>query len=342
MLKSFLIVLVSLTVLNVKSEEEKKGWLREKIKARVIKRLEDKPAPEVNLTSSQKIEKSGTYTLSLKHGGLDRYFLIHVPPHFDATKALPLVVAMHGGGGDMNIQATDEYYKLISKSDAAGFVAVFPNGYSRFKSGQLATWNAGKCCGDARDKNIDDVGFIKAMLEQIQKQLNVDPKKIFATGMSNGAMMAYRLACEMPQTFKAIAAVAGTDNTVDCKPASNISILHIHAKDDDHVLFNGGSGKPFADDPSLVTDFNSVPNTIAKWVKMNNCEAAPKKVLEVEGAYCEKYSKCKSNTEVELCVTEKGAHSWPGGKKPRERGRSSASKAISANDVMWQFFSAQQ
>src|SRR5437763_1028874 len=81
--------------------------------------------------------------------------------------------------------------------------------------------------------------------EQISKpagQLNIDRTRIFATGMSNGGMMAYRLACDMPDVFKAIASVAGTDSTTACNPRSPIAILHIHAKDDDHVLFGGGAG----------------------------------------------------------------------------------------------------
>ncbi|MDN8872721.1 prolyl oligopeptidase family serine peptidase, partial [Staphylococcus aureus] len=86
-------------------------------------------------------------------------------------------------------------------------------------------------------------------------------KRVYATGMSNGGMMAYRLACEASDIFKAIAAVAGTDNTLSCTPAKPISILHIHAKDDDHVLFAGGAGKEAFRDLSQVTEFMSVPKT---------------------------------------------------------------------------------
>ncbi|MGZ3691426.1 MAG: extracellular catalytic domain type 1 short-chain-length polyhydroxyalkanoate depolymerase [Pseudobdellovibrio sp.] len=322
--------------------DEKKGWLREKIKERIVKRLEEQPAPEADSDTSKKIEKPGTYTFTIKQGVLDRYYMVHVPSGYSASKPVPLVVALHGGGGDMNIQATDEYYKFISKSDSAGFIAAFPNGFSHFKSGKLATWNAGKCCGDARDQKIDDVGFLKTVIEKIQKQLSIDSKRIFATGMSNGGIMAYRLACDMSETFRAIAPVAGTDNTTECKPVKAVSILHIHAQDDDHVLFNGGAGKPFGGDASKVTDFNSVPNTIEKWVKMNACEAKPQNVLKIEGASCEKYSKCKENSEIELCVTTTGGHSWPGGKKPRGMTGVAVSKAISATDMMWQFFSSQK
>ena len=152
--------------------------------------------------------------------------------------------------------------------------------------------------------------------------------------MSNGGMMSYRLACELPEVFKGIAAVAGTDGTTDCHPSKAVSILHIHAKDDDHVLFNGGAGSKAAE-KSKITDFTSVPATIEKWVKENKCSGI-KRILSVPGAYCDQYTVCKHGAKVQLCVTESGGHSWPGGKKPR--GQDETSKAISANDVIWIFF----
>jgi polyhydroxybutyrate depolymerase len=154
--------------------------------------------------------------------------------------------------------------------------------------------------------------------------------------MSNGGMMTYRLVCELSNVFKATASVAGTDNTSTCSPGKNISILHIHAKNDDHVLFNGGSGKSLDKTKAAVTDFTSVPATISKWVKTNACNETPKRVLEKKGAYCDLYIGCKDKTKVQLCVTETGAHSWPGGEKTR--GSEPPSQAISANDVMWDFF----
>jgi polyhydroxybutyrate depolymerase len=232
----------------------------------------------------------------------------------------------------MEYQATDKYYHLISKSEEAGFIAVFPNGYSRFRSGKLATWNAGICCGKARDENIDDVSVIKAVVADIKTRVNIDSNRIYANGMSNGGMMSYRLACEMTDTFAAIASVAGSDGTQSCKPNRPISILHIHALDDDHVLFNGGSGVK----SKTHADFVAVPDTIQKWVSMNNCNAAPQRVLEVKGAYCDLYKHCQNNTQVKLCVTKTGGHSWPGGTKVR--GNAAGSTAINANDIIWQFY----
>lgn len=330
-------ILVSTALTGFTQETKKESSLREKIKQRWLKKQHEKPAPEAEENPVAKIEKPGTHTFKIKHDGLDRYYVVFVPSAYTAKNPLPLLVAMHGGGGDMNLQASPEYYKLTPKAEKEGFIIAYPNGYSKLKSGKLATWNAGTCCGDARDKKIDDVGFIKKMISNLSTQLKIDQKRIFATGMSNGGLMAYRLACELPQLFKAVAAVAGTDNTLECKPEQPVSVLHIHAKNDDHVLFNGGAGKEAFGDRTKITEFTSVPATMAKWVKLNACEASPKRNLEEKQAYCETYSKCSNGTEVQLCVTETGGHSWPGGKKIR-RGKESPSTAISANDVMWNFF----
>jgi len=278
------------------------------------------------------IDSPGDYSLSMTHDGIARMYRVHVPHGYSPTKPTPMVLIFHGGGGNMDLQANDQYYGQISKSDSAGYVAVFPNGYSKLASGKFATWNAGNCCGAARDRDVDDVGFVREIVKHLKSQLNIDPNRIFADGMSNGGLFSYRLACEMSDTFKAIASVAGTDNTRTCTPTTPISILHIHAKDDDHVLYHGGAGK----ERDAVTSFVSVPDTMVKWSRLNGCNAVPKRVFETTGAYCEVYTQCRNNVEVKLCVTSTGGHSWPGGN--RVRGDQPGSTAISANDVIWDFF----
>jgi polyhydroxybutyrate depolymerase len=315
------------------------GTFRERLKQRWIKAQQDKPAPESSANTTSTIDKPGDYTFSIVHDGLTRLYRVHIPQRYSPATPAPLVVAFHGGGGDMNYMSTDKYYGLISKSEAKGFVVVFPNGFSKLNSGKFATWDAGTCCAGARDQNVDDVGFVRKIIGNLIHQLSIDRNQIYATGMSNGGMMTYRLACEMADTFKAVASVAGTDNTTNCTPKAPISILHIHAKNDDHVLYNGGAGKKFRD-MSKVSDFTSVPATIAKWVKLNSCNPTPQRVLITPGAYCDKYSHCQGNVAVQLCVTETGGHSWPGGTK--NRGDEPPSQAISADDVMWTFFTSTQ
>ena len=337
MIRFFIFFLVSALVLGIpiSTPSHAEGPLRAKIKQRMAEKDETAPAADV----AGKITKPGDYNFSITHQGIVRLYRVHVPLRYSPARAAPLVFAFHGGGGDMDYMAREELYGLTGASNKEGFVLVFPNGYSKFESGKFATWNAGTCCGDARDKKIDDVGFVKTMVGNISSQLNIDRTRIFATGMSNGGMMAHRLACELPDIFSAVASVAGTDSTTQCHPAQPVSVLHIHARNDTHVLFNGGAGEGSFRDESKVTDFTSVPETINRWVKRNQCVPTPQRTLEVAGAYCDLYSSCQGGVGGKLCVTEAGGHSWPGGRKPRG---DAPSKAISANDQIWTFFQGQK
>ena len=139
------------------------------------------------------IAATGDYRFSFVHDGITREYLVHVPRSYRPGHPAPVLIALHGGGGDADHQADDSNYRLISKSEQAGFIAVFPNGYSRF-GGILATWNAGSCCGGAQKSNVDDVGFIREVIHRMERQASIDPRRIFVTGMSNGAMMSWRLA----------------------------------------------------------------------------------------------------------------------------------------------------
>ena len=280
---------------------------------------------------------AGTHTLQLSHDGQQRKYLLHIPAGYDPERPAPLVLAFHGGGGHAEFMADEARYGLVGKAERAGFVVVFPNGYSRLPRGRFATWNAGGCCGNARDRGVDDVGFVRALVARVQSQLSIDGARVFATGMSNGGMLAHRLACEAPDVFRAVASVAGTDATSRCAPSRPVSVLHIHARNDTHVLFTGGAGEDAFRDASKVMDFVSVPETVARWVKRNQCAPAPRRLLDRPGAYCEAYSGCAGGVSVQLCVTEGGGHSWPGAKTVR-RGKEAASAALDANDAIWDFF----
>lgn len=309
------------------------AWAEGLLRQRLRERLEQRHTQTAPSTTP--LSQPGDHRLSLQHDGLTRHYLVHIPASYTGRQAVPLLVVLHGGGGSMEVQANDTAYGQISQSEKNGHIAVFPNGTSKLKSGKFATWNAGKCCADARDNQADDVGFIRRMVEQLTQSLNIDRDRIYATGMSNGGMLAYRLACEMADVFSAVAPVAGTDNTLQCQPSRAVSVLHIHARNDDRVLYEGGAG--FGQrSMDKVTAFKSVPSTVGEWVQHNHCARNPQRTLEVAGAYCERYSPCDAGTEVQLCVTDTGGHSWPGGSKARAK--EGPSQAISANEVMWSFF----
>jgi len=298
----------------------------------IMMRAEERRARQPDDPNATRLESPGDYRFSLVHGGLRRQYLVHVPRSYRGGPT-PMLIAMHGGGGDADFQADDARYRLISKSEQAGFIAVFPNGYSRMPSGILATWNAGNCCARAQAGDIDDVGFIRAVIGRIETQANIDRRRIFATGMSNGGMMSFRLACEAPE-IRAIAPVAASDNTRTCQPSRPVPVIQFHALDDDHVPFNGGKGA----NSLAQVDFNSVPASQAKWIALNRADPSPKRVLTMPGAHCDVHRAKPGGAPVELCVTDTGGHSWPGG--GNQQGRKEPSTAISANDLMWSFFSS--
>ncbi|MFZ1983509.1 MAG: PHB depolymerase family esterase [Desulfatitalea sp.] len=287
-------------------------------------------AAEAGRISSDFSLGPGEYTLKIAN---NRKYLLHIPASYSAARATPLVLFFHGGGGHMEQAAAD--YGWREKSEQEGFIVAFPNGSSPLPRQHLATWNAGECCAYARDENIDDVGFVRQVIADIERQVHIDAGKIFATGMSNGGMLVHRLACEMADIFQAVASVAGTDNTRGCNPCRPISVLHIHARDDTHVLFNGGAGKDAFRDESKVTSFTSVADTINRWIVRNKAEKTPRRVLGVPGAYGDLYTSKQNDARIELIVTETGGHSWPGGKAILGK---KPSQVIIANDVIWDFF----
>lgn len=275
----------------------------------------------------------GTHELRLTHAGQERRALVHVPARAAATPA-PLVLALHGGGGHAEFMADDERYGLVTAAERDGYVVVFPNGFSRLPGGRLATWNAGGCCGPARDRGSDDFSFLRALVERIAAEHPVDRARVLAVGMSNGGMMAYRLACEAADLVAGVVAVAGTEAYADatsCRPSRPVSVLHIHARDDTHVLFAGGAGPDAFRDRRAVMDFVSVPETVSRWRTRLGCRAEAEPVLERPGARCERHAGCRGGVELQLCVTDGGGHSWPGAEVVR-RGKAPASTALDANE----------
>jgi polyhydroxybutyrate depolymerase len=316
------------------------GPLRERLRDRLAERAAERAGPvepATRLSAGARITTPGRYEILLSHGGIDRMALVHVPASWRAAEASPLVMALHGGGGGAIYQANDQIYGLISKSEQAGFIAVFPNGISATPNGMLATWNAGACCAQARDENVDDVGFLRAVVADVSRRVQIQPQRVHAIGMSKGGMMAYRLACEAADVFRGIMAVAGTDNTTHCAPSKPVPVLHVHARNDDRVLYDGGAGEKFRRE-ELVADFVSVPATVGKWVELNHAANAPVRVLAVDGAWCDLHAAGADGAPVKLCVTATGGHSWPGGSK--DRGDEAPSSAVRANDLMWEFFSS--
>ena len=257
--------------------------------------------------------------------GDDRSVLVVQSDQLAAAKdpsPVPLVVALHGFQSDAEVMA--KVTALAAEAGQKNFVAAFGVGLDK-------SWNADLCCGASAAAGTDDVAYLRTMILTVEEQFPVDRSKVFFLGYSNGGMMAHRLACDASDLFTAITAVAGTDNTRDCHPSRPVSVLHIHARDDERVLFNGGAGQP----SKQVTDFTSVADSTSRWVQRNGCQPTPRTVLQAPGARCVEHEGCQGGSRVRLCVTETGGHSWPGGGKVLgTRG----SQALSATTEMEHFF----
>lgn len=264
--------------------------------------------------------------------GVERQYLVHVPEKVPAGKLLPVVISLHGGGADANWQMTRT--GLNATADKHGFLVVYPQG-TLAVVGKARTWNAGSCCGRAQRKNVDDVAFIRALIDDLKRHYQVDPTRIYATGMSNGAMMAYRLACELADRIAAISAVAGTLGIDHCVPSRPIGLLHFHGTADRYVPFGGGYGLERSSG-----SFRSVADTISVFVQHDDCAPEPDVLFTRSGVRYVRYPSCINGTHVDLCVIEGGGHTWPGGTPYPAEGETT--EEISANEASWSFFESQR
>jgi polyhydroxybutyrate depolymerase len=268
---------------------------------------------------------------SLRHDGRVRTYLVHLPASYSKDKTWPVVLVFHGGGG--NGEQMEKMTGFSRKADRAGFIAVYPNGTGLWQN-RFLTWNAGNCCAWAYENRIDDVGFIRALIKQIKKDYTVDERRIYVTGISNGGMMSYRLACELSDRIAAIGPVAGAQN-IDCMPAQPVSVIILHGTADLHVLYKGGAPLRMADIRNPRID-RPVSEAVAFWVKHNRCREIPS--TEKKGmVVIEEYGGCSAGTAVALYTLVEEGHTWPGGTK-WAFWADEPSREVSATDVIWEFF----
>jgi polyhydroxybutyrate depolymerase len=276
--------------------------------------------------------QAGDTTNMLTHDGIERTYILHVPASYDEKQSVALVLDFHGGGGNASTQMRTSNFSSLA--DEIGFIVAYPNGTGR-QEDKLLTWNGGTCCAYAVTNQIDDVGFIRSVIADIQSKYNIDPKRIYATGLSNGGIFSYRLACDASDLFAAIAPVAGTQNYLRCDPGKPVSVIHFHGTDDSHVGYNGGSGP----DSLVDVPFESVQNSINFWLNVNECGTNPQ-TESFEDIRHDVYSNCANGTAVELYTIVGGKHAWPGSNGPAWPGGDEPTQTISATKIIWDFFAA--
>ncbi len=247
--------------------------------------------------------------------GQSRSYLLHVPPGMDNLHPAPVLLGFHGYGSSAARFRSVTGFNAIA--DANMFLAVYPQGDNGDNS-----WNAGGCCIRYPSSGADDIAFVRQVLADLRTIANIDPQRIYATGHSNGAMFVYRLACDMPDTFAAIAPVAGPLFYSPCKPQEPVSVIHVHGLADRSVPFEGGTLPGYTE----VT-FPSAMFSIEAWVKLDGCTGEAQ--VDTQGAATHTaYASCKSGAAVELYAIEGLAHVWP------------QAEVWPASQTIWEFFAA--
>ena len=296
---------------------------------------------------------------TLKYDGYRREYLVHTPPGYSRERKLPVILNFHGGGG--SIEVAEEDTKMSETADKHGFIVVYPEGIGWWK---FHVWNGGNCCGKAVDKNVDDVGFISSLIGVLARDYNIDTKRVYATGISNGAQISYRLACELSDKITAIAPVASQPvlDFSQCKMSRPVPVLHFHGTEDHCARYEGGENCG-----GCFTNFFHafyIPMKEKPWP----CESVKKSIDTIKGMYgcsresvvtyhhgqvtCESAKGCMQGANVTLCTIKGGGHTWPDAGVPKMCRRwpdgslcrnyfeqvGSTTHDINANEAMWAFF----
>jgi polyhydroxybutyrate depolymerase len=274
-------------------------------------------------------------------GRLQRSYILHLPPQYDSQKNMPLLLAFHGGGG--NALQLLESCGLADKADKEGFILVAPNGTGMFPR-HLLTWNVGFGFGYALRNHIDDIGFVRKLIDKLEGHLRIDSKRVFATGISNGGILCHFLAGALSDKIAAIAPVAASIGgkrelsesfIFPAIPEDPVSIIAFNGLLDRHIPYQGGIQQKSVGKPVYVT---AAEDMHSFWVRADKCRPQPE--VEVNDADKFKvitYSGGRDGSEVVQYVIFDQGHAWPGGKKPWV-GADSPSMTISADKAMWAFF----
>jgi polyhydroxybutyrate depolymerase len=254
--------------------------------------------------------QAALYKESFVFDGLTRTYLVHVPSSYDDNMPIPLVIVLHGYTG--TAEGMDTLTGFTTKSDEEGFIVVYPQGL-------VQRWNVG--FGSLKF-DADDVSFINELINRLEQKYAIDRNRIYVTGFSNGAMMAYLLGAELSNKIAAIAPVAGsigaiTNNVLERipDPSQPVSVIVFHGTADTSVLYEGDG-------------FLSVAESVAFWVRHDECSANPQNETSSNGQVIKSvYTGGTNGTEVVLYTIVNLAHDWP-------------ATPIMATDIIWDFFAS--
>ena len=279
---------------------------------------------------------------ALAHGGRTRKFRLHVPPGLD-DRAAPLVIQFHGGGGAG--RGIDRLTRFHALADHERFVVAAPSGVAR-------NWNDGRIAPRMRAamQGVDDVGFVAVLIDTIAARIPIDRRRVYAVGMSNGAMMAGRLACQLSERIAAIAQVAGTapaDAAQWCHPGRPVPVMQIHGTADPLVPYEGGPighgrhghrhHRDRLEGRGIVL---GVDDWAALWVANNNAKGPAVSSLG-DDVSVRTWRGTARQSDIEFWRIENGGHTWPGGSQYLPaRVIGPTSKTFDATPTIWRFLSA--
>jgi polyhydroxybutyrate depolymerase len=277
----------------------------------------------------------GTHFQYLDHGGRTRRFTVHIPA--TAQKPYPVVLAFHGAGGTARIML--HHSRWLPRADTEGFVVIAPEGTPpnlnekpsfRFNP-QL--WNLGGASTAAPTGNSDDVGYVRAILDDLPRYLNFDPQRIYATGFSNGAGLCFRLAVEMGDRFAALGPIAGYPYLKDGPPSRPIPTYYVVGALDPLIPWEGGTIiSPWSDKP---THRHPLRDALLKWRDLAGFRA-----VETVTDHDVLIGLADHDSEFRYTIIPGLGHHWPGGKDVGvpQQVLGPRVKTFDATERLWNFF----
>jgi polyhydroxybutyrate depolymerase len=273
---------------------------------------------------------AGDSTFSFQTGGVTRTYDLHVPAGVPGGSPVPLLIQLHGGGGDAS--GMERLTGFDSIADREGFVVASPNGIDK-------SWNDGR---QEKADGVDDVAFISELIDRVEAQAPIDPARVYVTGMSNGAIMSGRLACELSDRIAAVAQVAGTasvETAAACRPGRPVPILEIHGTADPLVPYGGGTVVPqIGGGRGQVV---GVDDWAAFWVANDSIAPDPTTTAIGSDTTVRTWRGSTPQSDVVFFRVDGAGHTWPGGRQYLPRFIiGSTTGSFDASETIWQFLSA--